>query len=342
MKHGFRVDHQAQFSPYQYVTALAKVIHSGNCTIYEHTKVFKVEEGETCKLETSGGLVTASQVIMATHTPKGVYAVHSFLGSYRECAVAVRLKGSYPPPGTFWYMLEKEQYSMRTYETPAGPVLMVLGETYKVGHQASNEENFQRPESFLRQHFPVASVAFQWAAQLYRPADGLPYIGLSAKNDKTYIATGFAADGLTYGTLAAMIISDEILGIPNSWSKTYAASRTTPLASAGKFIKENVDGLGQYLKDIPGNVEVKDVGQIRAGEGKIIQANGEKIAAFRDEQDQLHLCSAVCTHMDCIVSFNEAERSWDCPCHGSRFTVEGEVIEGPAIYNLPKRNLKAE
>jgi glycine/D-amino acid oxidase-like deaminating enzyme/nitrite reductase/ring-hydroxylating ferredoxin subunit len=339
-KFGFSVPNQAQFNPYMYVVGLAESINSGNCSIYEHTKVTNVEEGDVCTLTTTGGTVTAAQVVMATHTPKGIYKVQTSLGPYRECAVAVKLNGTYPPPGTFWYMLEDEHYSLRTYETPDSPVLMVLGETYKVGHGENTEEKFQKLEAFLREHFDVASVDYKWAAQQYKPADGLPYIGLSSGNEKTYIATGFAADGLTWGTLAAMIITDQIMGVENPWSETFKGARNTPLASAGEFIKENVDVLVQYLKDIPGNVEAKDVNEIIAGEGKIIQAGGEKIAAYRDHHNGLHLCSAVCTHMDCIVAFNEAERSWDCPCHGSRFTIDGEVIEGPAITDLPKRGLK--
>jgi Rieske Fe-S protein len=293
-------------------------------------------------VKTSGGTVTASQVIMATHTPKGVYMVQSSLMPYRECAVAVKLNGEYPPPGTFWYLLEKQHYSLRTYEAADGPVLMVLGQSYEVGNADNTEEKFQKLENFLREHFDVKSIAYKWAAQQYRPADGIPFIGKTSGDDKTYIATGFSADGLTYGTLAAMIISQDILGIENKWKETYKASRITPLASAKNFIKENVKEVAQYLKDIPGNVDAKDVEEINSGEGKVIQVNGEKIAAYRDESNKLHLCSAVCTHMDCIVNFNQAERSWDCPCHGSRYTIEGEVIEGPAIFDLPKRNLKSE
>jgi glycine/D-amino acid oxidase-like deaminating enzyme/nitrite reductase/ring-hydroxylating ferredoxin subunit len=341
-KYGFSVPNQAQFNPYAYVIGLAQSIRSGDCSIYEHTKVTKVDEGDVCTVETTGGRVTASHVIMATHTPKGIYKVHTSLGPYRECAVAVKLNGDYPSPGTFWYMLESEHYSLRTYETPDGPVLMVLGETYKVGHGDNTEEKFQVLENFLREHFDVASVEYKWAAQQYKPADGIPYIGLSSGNEKTYIATGFAADGLTWGTLAAMIISDDLSGVENPWGDTFKGARTTPLASAANFIKENIDVLAQYLKDIPGIVEAKDAEDIRPGEGKVIQSGGEKIAAYRDHHNKLHLCSAVCTHMDCIVAFNEAERSWDCPCHGSRFTIEGEVIEGPAIYDLPKRNLKTD
>jgi Rieske Fe-S protein len=323
------------------VLELAKNIRSENCLVYEHTKALKAEEGDRCRIETSAGTVSADRVIMATHTPKGIYKVQSSLGPYRECAVAARLNGDYPPAGTFWYLLQEEHYSLRTYNTPDGPVLMVLGETYKVGQGDNTEEKFDTLEAFLRQHFDIASIDYKWAAQQYRPADGIPYIGLSSGNEKTYIATGFAADGLTWGTLAAMIISDQILGKENPWGQTFKAARSTPLASAAEFIKENMDVVAQYLKDIPGNVDAKDVSEIKPGEGKVIQSGGEKIAAYRDHQDKLHLCSAVCTHMDCIVNFNEGERSWDCPCHGSRFTINGEVIEGPAIYDLPKRKLKS-
>jgi glycine/D-amino acid oxidase-like deaminating enzyme/nitrite reductase/ring-hydroxylating ferredoxin subunit len=337
---GFTVDEQAQFNPYAYVVSLAQNISSENCLIFEGTKVRKVEEGNVCKVETDCGVVFADQVIMATHTPKGIYKVHTSLGPYRECAVAVKLNGEYPPEGTFWYLLESEHYSLRTYETTDGPVLMVLGESYKVGHGDNTEEKFQKLENFLREHFDVASVEYKWAAQQYKPADGIPFIGLSSGNEKTYIATGFSADGLTWGTLSAMIISDLIVGEENKWSETFKAARNTPLASAKDFIKENIDVLGQYLKDIPGNVDVKDVDEIKKGEGKVIQSNGEKIAAYRDDNNKLHLCSAVCTHMDCIVSFNQAERSWDCPCHGSRFDIEGKVLEGPAIGDLPKKQLK--
>jgi glycine/D-amino acid oxidase-like deaminating enzyme/nitrite reductase/ring-hydroxylating ferredoxin subunit len=341
-KYGFSIGNQAQFNPYEYVAVLAKSIRSDNCAIYENTTVTKVEEGDVCTLETSGGKITAGSVIMATHTPKGIYKVHTSLAPYRECAVAVKLNGEYPPPGTFWYMLESEHYSLRTYETVDGPVLMVLGETYKVGHGHDTQEHFRNLENFLRHHFDVTSVEYKWAAQQYKPADGIPYIGISSGNKKTYIATGFAADGLTWGTLAAMIISDQINGIENKWSETFKAARVTPLASAGKFVKENLDVLGQYLKDIPGNVEAKNTEEIKAGEGKIIQSNGEKLAAYRDNDNRLHVCSAACTHMDCIVAFNKAERSWDCPCHGSRFTIDGKVIEGPAIYDLPQRQIKSE
>lgn len=339
---GFRVEGQAQFNPYVYVVELAKKIQSEKCMIFENTSLTDLEEDEVCTVKTTGGTITADYVIMATHTPKGFHKVQAALTARRECAVAVKLNGEYPLPGTFWYRLEKEHYSLRTYDTPAGPVLMLLGQTYEVGHQEKHKDRFDRLESFLRQHFDVSSVVFKWAAQNYKSADHLPFIGLSAGKKKTFLATGFAADGLVYGTVAALVIFDQIMGDENPYSKTYDASRITLFASAKEYIKQTVTVATQYLKDIPGIVEAKDADEIPVGDGRVIQSGGEKIAAYRDEENNLHLCSAVCTHMDCIVDFNKEEKSWDCPCHGSRFSFDGKVIEGPAIFDLPKRNLKKD
>lgn len=336
VKSGFVVENQAQFNPLQYVVSLAKNIRSENCGIYELTKVDDVEEGKVCTVSTSGGKVTAEHVIMATHSPKGVYAVHMSMGPYREYAVAVKLNGTYPEPGIWWNMLSKEHYSMRTYDTSKGKVLMVLGETHKVGQKENNHECFHNLERYLRERFDVASVEFTWSAQQFKAADGIPYIGLSTGNAKTYIATGFSADGLTYGTLASMIISDQILGKENKWSETYKASRITPVASAKEFVKENVNVAYEFIKDHLSKKDADELSQVTAGQGKVMEIDGNKQGVFRDETGNLHVVSAVCTHMGCINHWNEAEKSWDCPCHGSRFSIDGEVLEGPAYKALKK------
>jgi glycine/D-amino acid oxidase-like deaminating enzyme/nitrite reductase/ring-hydroxylating ferredoxin subunit len=336
VKYGFVVENQAQFNPLQYVVSLAKKIKSDDCIIYELTKVDDVEEGEVCTVTTAGGKVTADHVIMATHSPKGIYAVHMSMGPYREYAVAVKLNGAYPGPGVWWNMLSKEHYSMRTYDTSKGKVLMVLGEMHKVGQKENNHECFENLERYLRERFNVASVEFTWSAQQFKAADGIPYIGLSTGNSKTYIATGFSADGLTYGTLASMIISDKILGIENKWSETYKASRVTPLASAKEFVKENVNVAFEFIKDHLAKKEADEFAEVTIGQGKVMEVDGKKHGVYRDESGRLHVVSAVCTHMGCINHWNEVEKSWDCPCHGSRFSVDGEVLEGPAYVALKK------
>jgi glycine/D-amino acid oxidase-like deaminating enzyme/nitrite reductase/ring-hydroxylating ferredoxin subunit len=332
---GFAINDQAQFNPYKYTISLAKKIDATTCSIYEDTVVTKVDE-ENGVIEANGFTVSATYIIMATHTPKGVYAVQSFLGPYREYAVAVKLNGEYPPPGIFWNVDDGHHYSLRTYESEKGMVLMAVGKPHKVGQKRTNEECFDDLENFLRQRFDVASVEYKWAAQQYRAADKLPYIGKISGKSKVFIATGFAADGLTWGTLAAMIISDNIQGLDNPWAETFDAGRTSMIASAKEFVKENINVIGQYLKDLPGLEDVKEFIDIAKGEGRIIDHAGEKLAAYRDNGGELHVFSAVCTHMDCIVNYNEAETSWDCPCHGSRFSIDGEVIEGPAALPLKK------
>jgi glycine/D-amino acid oxidase-like deaminating enzyme/nitrite reductase/ring-hydroxylating ferredoxin subunit len=333
---GFIVENQAQFNPLQYVVSLAKNIKSPTCNIYELTQVSDVQEGDVCTVSTAGGKVTASQVIMATHSPKGIYAVHMSMGPYREYAVGVKLNGGYPPAGIWWDMKGDEHYSMRTYETSKGRILMALGEMHKVGQKKNNHECYDNLEKFLRERYNVASVEFKWSAQQFKAADGIPYIGLSTGNSKTFIATGFSADGLTYGTLASIIISDEILGNENKWSKTYSASRITPLASAKEFVKENVNVAYEFIKDRFTKNDAKEFDEVQAGQGKIMDVDGKKCGVHRDGAGKLHVVSAVCTHMGCINHWNETEKSWDCPCHGSRFSVDGEVLEGPAYAPLQK------
>lgn len=342
VKVGFSIPNQAQFNPLQYTTSLAEKIQSDNCLIFENTKVTKINDGEPCTLETSGGKVTASRIIMATHTPKGIYLVHTSLEPYREYAVAATLNGDYPGPGIFWDMIGMEHYSIRTYDTPTGKVLMVLGESHKVGTKEWNNECYQKLESFLHGKFDVASVLYKWSAQQYRPADGIPHMGISSGNKNIYIATGFSADGLTYGTLAAMIISDEIAGVENRWKETYKAARLTPVASFGKFVKENVTVGFHLIKDYLGKNETEQFSEIRTQEGKIMELEGKKCAVHRDKTGNLHIVSAVCPHMGCVVHWNFAEQSWDCPCHGSRFSFDGEVLEGPSIDGLKKPEQKPE
>lgn len=182
-------------------------------------------------------------------------------------------------------------------------------------------------------------MEYKWSGQHYRSADGLPYIGKSPSSDTVFIATGFSTDGLIYGTISGILISDIISQKKNDWIKIYDPDRTSKMESAGKLISENVNVIGQYLKDIPGVGSVGKIEDIKTGEGAIIEKDGEKLAVFKDENNTIRAVSAVCTHMKCIVHWNCSEKTWDCPCHGSRFTADGKVIEGPAIADLEAKNL---
>jgi len=336
IKKAVKIDDQGQINPRQYILELSENIASDNCRIFENTKVIEYEEKEVCTLKTNKATIKAQQIIIATHTPKGILAVQTKLFPYREYAIAARIDTELPK-GIFWEVVSNHHYSIRSYSYQKRNYILVLGEPHKVGQLENNEECFVKLEAFLRTRFKVSNIEFKWGAQHYKSADGLPFIGSDKKDSRIFYATGFSTDGLVYGTLSAMILTDLLTGRENSYHKYFYASRTNILASAKDFITENINVLGQYLKDIPGNVDAKHFDEVLSGQGKIIEIDKEKYAVHRDDKNLLHVVSAVCTHMECIVKWNKAERSWDCPCHGSRFTIEGEVIEGPAIADLKKR-----
>ena len=336
-----KLERQAQFNPMKYVKQLAKNIHSNACTIYEGTKVteYKREEGGVYVVKTAtGATVRANKIIMATHTPKGILGIQLLIFPYREYAVAFdNSKGTFHP-GIYWQIDGENKHSIRHYQNGDQNYLLVLGEKHKVGQKENNTENIENLKKYTIEKFKPGLQQYQWGAQHYRASDGLATVGKADKDSEVYMATGFSTDGLTYGTMAAQIITDLITGKDNPYAATYDPHRHHPLQSAPSTIKENVNVLMQYVKDLPFKGDVKDAEHVKRGEGKVIAQDGEKLAVYRDEQDHLHVCSAVCTHMDCIVNWNEAERSWDCPCHGSRFNYDGTVLEGPAISDLPKKS----
>jgi len=327
---------QAQFNPLKYVRGLAAAIDSSYCQIFENSPVVSTEDGETCIAKTSRGTVYAKHLIMATHSPKGIYAVHAAMEAKREYVVAAKLRKPLPPHGIYWHRFGDQLYSIRPYRCEAGDFLLVLGESHLVGAPADNREKIEHVEQYLYKHFDVAEVAYRWGAQNYKSADGLPYIGTSPAQKNTFIATGYKADGLVYGTLAGQLISDAILSRENPWAALYDPKRFTPIASAKQVLKENVTVASYLLKDYLFYGEVKEIKEIKAGEGKTLTLDGEKVAVHRDVAGQVHVVSAVCTHMGCILHWNNAEKSWDCPCHGSRFAINGAVLEGPAIKPLSR------
>lgn len=329
---------QAQFNPMRYVQGLAKSIEGNACRIYENTRATGIKEKkDVCEVHTTGGTIRAQHVVHATHTPKGTMLVHTLLGPYREYGIACRLQGKIPPEGTYWgYQAQGEKFSFRTYQRDRNRFLLVIGKPHKVGQAKRNTTHIRALETFAREHFDVDDVVYRWGGQHYRPADLLPYIGRKSKHSRVWIATGYSTDGLVYGMLAAMIFADEMSGITNRWAALFEATRHQPVKAATAFIRENANVAKQYLKNLPGVAETTSLDAIKPGEGKIIEMDGRKLAACRGKDNRLCVHSAVCTHLMCIVQWNHAEQTWDCPCHGSRFAVDGSVLEGPAYRPLPE------
>jgi glycine/D-amino acid oxidase-like deaminating enzyme/nitrite reductase/ring-hydroxylating ferredoxin subunit len=334
VKKAIRIDYQAQFNPAAFVMELSKINRQEGVRIFTQTPVLDIKGDSPFTLETPHGTVNAKYVVHATHTPKGIYPVHTSLGPYREYALAGKLRSGSYPEGIFWSTEPEHHISVRSFYKNDEKFIIIIGCDHKVGQADDHDAYYRKLENFARSRFNIESIDYRWSAQHYKPADGLAYIGETMEKN-VFMATGFSTDGLTYGSLSAMIISDLINGRKNPWADLYKPKRFTPLASAGKFIKENINVVGELIKDWVGK---SDDLPVLTGEGKILVKEGSKWAVSRDDTGQLHVVSAVCPHMKCIVHWNNAEKTWDCPCHGSRFRPTGEVIEGPAWHPLEKKD----
>ena len=218
-------------------------------------------------------------------------------------------------------------------------MLIIGGEEHKTGQEPHTPARYAAVEAWARQHFAVQSIEHRWSAQDYVPADGIPYVGSTGGSNRVLVATGFKKWGMTNGTAAAIMLSDFILKRPNAWHRLFDPRRLKIGASAGSVLKENANVAQRFFGDRLPRRGAPPVEELAAGEGAVIDRGGQKVAVYRDPEKGLCGLSARCTHMGCIVSFNSAEKTWDCPCHGSRFATDGRVIEGPATDPLPARDL---
>lgn len=337
-----KVEGQAQINPMLYVQGLGNNIINEKCRIYENTHVHEIKEhGSYIEVISENGVVEAEHVVHATHTPKGIKLVHTLLGPYREYGIACKIEETAHPEGIFWgFFDDQEKYSTRTYSREGETYLLVVGKPHKTGQTDSNVKHIQELENFARKFFDVKEVTHRWGGQHYRPADLLPYIGRDRKDSNIYIATGYSTDGLVYGTIAGQIISASINGDKHPWEKLFDSTRSQPLKAANKFLKENLDVAKEFLKYIPGTFKDSDFAAIAPGEGKVLDRDEGKVAVYKDETGKITACSAVCPHMACILNWNNAEQTWDCPCHASRFSPDGKLLEGPSLHDLKKVDLK--
>lgn len=327
------LENQAQFNPMKYVQALSKCIDPDYGLIFENTMAVKIEHThDGYEVTTAGGVIRAKNLVHATHVPKGFSFLQTLLGPYREYGIACKLQQRIDMKGIYWGFHQENKYSSRTAEQDGEQFLIIVGQPHKVGQGKDNRENIAELKKFAFQYFDVKEITYKWGGQHYRPADLLPFIGKAEEN--MYVGTGYSTDGLVYGSLAANIIADQITGKVNPWTELFDPARVNPLKSASNFIKENLNMARQYLSLIPGMADKMDFAEIKKGQGKVIEKDGHKLAVYRNADKKLIIKSAICTHLGCVVHFNEAEETWDCPCHGSRFNTEGFVIEGPALKPL--------
>ena len=338
---GLRFDDQAELHPLRYVVGLARALADAGVQMSEHTRVVEVEDGEPCRITTEAGTVTARDVVVAAHVPfVNRLLLHTKLAAYRSYAIALHPRPGLALDGLFWDTDDPYHYT-RIYTGGRDPLLIVGGEDHKVGQDPDTEVRFARLAAWAQSRFGVDRIAARWSGQIIEPVDGLPYIGQNALSGHVWVASGFSGNGITFGTLAGMIISDLILGRPNPWAELYTATRVKPIAGVKDFVKENLDFPSHVVSDRLTNRDAEGgaLSEVQRGEGKIIVVDGEKLAVYRDAGGTPHALSPVCPHMGCDVRWNVAERSWDCPCHGSRFAPDGALLNGPAASDLPFKAL---
>ncbi len=328
-----RVEHQARIHPLEYLNALVAAFVDAGGRIFENTRLLDVDDGTPCRVTTTGGVVTARDVLVLTNSPvSSKFAFHTKVANYRSYVLALRLRQAFPD-ALVWDMEDPYHY-LRKQESAQGSFLMVGGEDHKTGQRDDSIQSYQRLGEWAATHFGPIEIEARWSGQIVEPADGLPFIGKNADAEHVFTATGFSGNGITFGTLAAMVLSDAVFERKSPFAELYDANRHKPFAQAREVFTENLNVAARVVKDrfVPGELDGAD--EIPRGEGRLVRAHGKVLAVYRDDAGETHVRSAACTHLGCIVRWNDAERSWDCPCHGSRFDVDGAVLNGPATAAL--------
>jgi glycine/D-amino acid oxidase-like deaminating enzyme/nitrite reductase/ring-hydroxylating ferredoxin subunit len=332
---------QAQFNPVQYITGLAKAFEEKGGVILQNSRVRDLEEGENLKVHTSAnGVINAKRIIYATHIPPGINLLHLRCAPYRSYVLGVKLKDNAYPHALGYDMSDPYHY-YRTQFINGEKYLIAGGEDHKTGHEDNTEACFRRLESYVKSYFPVDRIAFRWSSQYFEPADGLPYIGNLPGNGKNvYVATGFGGNGMIYGTLSAIIFTDIIAKGKSAYQDLFDPNRIKPVAGFANFVKEGADVAKELVNTLLPAHKIDELADLAAGEAKVVKFEGTTIALYKDETHHVHAVNSTCTHMKCAVSWNSAEKSWDCPCHGSRFSFDGTMLTAPAQKDLETVNVE--
>jgi len=325
---------QAQIHPTRYVYALAEAFEAAGGVIVQDCFVQKVSGDKVLDVETSIGTIKAGALIWATHIPPGINLLHFRCAPYRSYALGVTLKDGAYPDGLAYDLYDPYHY-YRTQEVDGQKYLIAGGEDHKTAHEENTDACLKRLEAHVRKHFDVEEVAFGWSSQYFEPADGLAYIGhLPGNPDNVLVATGFGGNGMTYSHIAALTLSDLLLKGASDYAKLFSPDRLKPVAGFANFVKENADVVKEFVGKLFAREKLVDLADLAPGEARLVKYEGHKLALYKDEEGGIHAINPTCTHAKCTVGWNTAEKSWDCPCHGARYTADGEVLTGPAVRAL--------
>lgn len=330
---GIRFENQARFHPRRYLAGLAKAIEDNGGHIYEHSEAEEFGT-EVMTVMANGHTLTCDDIVIATHNPVvGISSTaratlfQTKLALYTSYVVAGRVAKGVVPDAMWWDTDTPYQY-LRVDPHRDHDVVIFGGQDHKTGQISDTDACYAKVEQALLARVPEVAITHRWSGQVIETPDGLPFIGATA--DHQYAATGFAGNGMTFGTLGAMVVVDAILGSHNPWADLFAMDRSAIRRGWWDYLTENADYPYYLMRSRFAGAEGRSLRAVKRGQGKIIERNGQKLAVFRDAKGATTQRSAVCPHMGCVVAWNSAERTWDCPCHGSRFKPDGTVISGPA------------
>lgn len=326
---------QAYFHPVRYCRALVAEFKQNGGRLYEGTRAVGLDESDDqVEIETDGGKVVAEYAIIATLLPfvdrGGFFAKTKPSRAY---GIAARFRT--PPPTNMYISSSGPVRSLRPWPEGGPTGAIIVGETHSTGDEDASPGRWGDLERWANENFDVESFEYRWSAQDYYTADGVPYIGRSPLTERTFVATGFAKWGLTNGTAAAAILTDLVMGKPNLLAEHFDAGRIGDAKAVAELVKTNTATAIAFARDRLSRVSLSDAGDLEPGQAGIVSVDGSAAAVYRDPSGEMHGLSPTCTHLRCGVQWNDAENTWDCPCHGSRFDIDGKVLSGPATEPLP-------
>ncbi|MBN9482816.1 MAG: hypothetical protein BGO70_08065 [Bacteroidetes bacterium 43-93] len=333
-----RIERQAQLDIGRYLVGLASAFESKGGIILDNCLVKSIDSTTNHVAYTSRGSISAQAVVYATHIPPGLNILHLRCAPYRSYAAAVTLSdGKYP--NALIYDLKEPYHYFRSQNISGKTYLIAGGFDHKTGHKDNTEASLLELEAYIREHVSVAAIDYMWSSQYYVPADGLPYIGRLPGHDTIFTATGFNGNGILLGSLSGRIIADIINGRKTDYERLFDPNRIKPIAGFTAFVKENADVVSQFIGKRFSYEDISSLVSLAPGQAMLAELDGKKVAIYKDDQGKVFALDPVCPHAKCIVAWNSAEKTWDCPCHGGRYAIDGSLLTGPATKGLQNIDL---
>jgi glycine/D-amino acid oxidase-like deaminating enzyme/nitrite reductase/ring-hydroxylating ferredoxin subunit len=334
------MEDQAQFHPRKYLLGLAKTIPGDGSAIFEGARALALKEGAPISVKTTAGTVQADDAVITTHWP-----FHDKPGAYytrmhQSVSYVLGVVLAEPFPDGMFISVGDPDRSLRSQPLEGGGELVLLtGEEHRAGQGGDTRQYYLNLERFIREIYDVREIRYRWMTQDNITVDHVPYIGQLAKETPhVWVATGVKKWGMTHSAVAGRILTDLITGRANPWAEVFDPGRFKPTAAIGEFVAQGANVATQMVEGVFRS-EGHHPDRLRPGEGAVMTVHGDKVAAYRDEAGILHTLDPKCMHMGCIVEWDPAEKAWACPCHGSRYSAEGQVIHGPAVYSLKEKEL---